>query len=76
MSRGSIGQPLCASCSCATCRSGGRTRRGGEVRLKFWEKDTARTGPVLTETRKLNLLLLLAALGLVATIIFGALALL
>ncbi len=45
------------------------------MRLKFWEKDTARSGPVLTETRKLNLLLLIAALGLVATIIFGVLAL-
>ena len=46
------------------------------MRLKFWEKDTARTGPVLTETRKLNLLLLIAALTLVTAIIFGALALL
>ncbi len=35
-----------------------------------------RPGPVLTEARKLNLLLLIAALGLVATIIFGTLALL
>jgi hypothetical protein len=46
------------------------------MRLKFWEKDTARSGPVLTEARKLNLLLLIAALGLVATTIFGMLALL
>ena len=45
------------------------------MRLKFWEKDTARSGPVLTETRKLNLLLLIAALTLVSTIIFGALTL-
>ncbi len=39
------------------------------MRLKFWEKDTARSGPVLTETRKRNLMLLFTAVAAVAAVV-------